>query len=243
MPAAIRVALFIGLLAMGGCATPPPADDPDSVAEFKAANDPLEPTNRVIYAVNDGLDTVLLKPLALLYKNVVPDPVQRGARNVLSNLGAPVTLGNDLLQGKPGRAGDTAMRFLINTTIGFGGVADVAKELGYPPHSADFGMTLAVWGMGAGPYLFLPVFGPSNPRDAVGMGGDYAMTPFTYFNQKGALGDALWAKTGVAALDARASVADDLDKVKAQALDPYATIRSLARQYRQKQIDEAVAAK
>jgi phospholipid-binding lipoprotein MlaA len=232
------------LLAAGlaGCATPPAADDPDAIADYNAANDPFEPTNRVIYAVNDGVDTVFIKPLALLYRNVVPDPIQRGAHNALANLASPVVLANDMLEGKPKRAGDTLMRLLINTTAGVGGLFDVADDSGYHPHDADFGMTLALWGAGSGPYIFLPVFGPSNPRDTIGMGGDYLLDPLSYLPSNGAIGDAKLAKTGLSGLDARAGVLDQLDKVKASALDPYATIRSLSRQYRQKQIDDAAAA-
>ncbi len=240
---AFRIAgalLFAATLA--GCATPPPADDPDAVADYKATNDPLEPTNRVIFAINDGVDTVFLKPFALVYRNAVPDPVQRGAHNFLANLGSPVILANDILQGKPHRAGDTVARFAINTTVGLAGVMDVAKDAGFPRHDADFGQTLALWGVGGGPYLFLPVFGPSNPRDGVGMLGDMAFDPLTYLPGTGDIGNAKLAKTGLAALDARASVLYELDKVKSTALDPYATIRSLARQYRQKQIDDAAAA-
>jgi phospholipid-binding lipoprotein MlaA len=246
MPATCRPLALAGLLlltaCLGACASKPPADDPDAVADYKANNDPLEPTNRVIYAVNDGVDSVFLKPLALLYRNVVPDPVQKGAHNALANLGSPVILANDLLQGKPKRAGDTVMRFVINTTAGIGGVMDVAADAGYKQHNADFGMTLALWGASAGPYLFLPVFGPSNPRDGIGMGVDYLLDPLTYTPSNGAIGDAKLAKLGLSALDARAGVLDDYDRVKAQALDPYATIRSLSRQYRQKQIDDAAAA-
>lgn len=247
MPATARHAIYSGLLLVAaglmGCATPPPASDPDAVADYQAANDPLEPTNRVIYAVSDGVDTVVLKPFALLYRNVVPDPVQRGAHNFLTNLNNPVILANDLLEGNPSRAGDTTMRLLINTTIGVGGIFDVADGWGYKYHTADFGMTLAVWGMGAGPYLFLPVFGPSNPRDAAGMAGDFALDPLTYTPHSDDISNAKWAKTGLSTLDARSRVLDDLEKIKAQALDPYATIRSLSRQYREGQINDALSAK
>ena len=166
------VLLLLGLLAaaVSGCATRPPASDPDAVADFEQTNDPLEPTNRVFFAINNGLDTVILKPAAQAYAYVVPDPVRNGIHNFLSNLGTPVQLGNDMLEGKPRRAGDTTMRFLINTTVGVFGIFDVAKGWGYPDHDADFGMTLASWGVPEGPFLFLPVLGPSDPRDAVGFG-------------------------------------------------------------------------
>lgn len=241
-PAFLALLLLLGG-GIAGCATPPPADDPDAVADFKATNDPLEPTNRVIYAVNDGIDTVFLKPIALLYRNVVPDPVQKGVHNALGNLGSPVILANDMLQGKPVRAGDTLVRLVVNTTAGVGGIFDVAKGMGYPRHENDFGTTLALWGAGSGPYLYLPIFGPSNPRDGIGMGVDFAFDPLTYTPSNGAIGDAKLAKLGLSAVDARASVYDDFEKIKSSALDPYATIRSASRQYRQNQINEAAAAK
>ena len=103
-----------------------------------------------------------------------------GLHNVLANIGTPVQLTNDMLEGKPRRAGDTTMRFLINTTVGVLGIFDVATKWGYPDHDADFGMTLANWGVPEGPFLFLPVLGPSDPRDAVGFGVDIALDPFTW---------------------------------------------------------------
>ena len=124
----VITAVLLGSL--GGCATPPPADDPDALADFKETNDPLEPTNRAIYAFNDGLDTVIMRPAAQAYRFLVPSPVRAGVHNVLANLGTPAQLGNDMLEGKPRRAGDTTMRFLINTTVGVLGVFDVAKDWG-----------------------------------------------------------------------------------------------------------------
>lgn len=231
--------LLLGALA--GCATPPDPSDPDAVEDYKAANDPLEPTNRVIYEVNDGLDAVILRPLALAYRNVVPAPAQQGVRNVLDNLASPVVLANDMMQGKPKRAGDTFMRMVVNTTLGVGGLFDPATGMGWPRHDADFGMTLAVWGVGEGPYLFLPVFGPSSPRDALGRGVDMAMDPFFWIG-KGRTVEALgYARTGANAVDTRARFIDDLDRMRAQALDPYATLRSLYRQNRQSTIDGVIA--
>lgn len=224
---------------LAACASPPPADDPDAVAEFKENNDPLEPTNRFFYAVNDAVDTVILRPLALGYRAVLPSPLRTGIHNALGNLGTPVTLANDLLQGNPQRAKETAVRFVINSTVGAFGLFDIASDYGYPGHPSDFGMTLAVWGMPSGAYLFLPGLGPSNPRDAAGFGVDTAADPFGWIGKGQTVQDLRLTRTGVGAMDARVAVLDDFDKVKAQALDPYATIRSLARQYRSKQIDGA----
>ena len=224
-----------GLLA--ACATPPPADDPDAVADFEQTNDPLEPTNRVFYAINNGLDTVILKPAAEAYRYVVPGPVRNGVHNVLANLNTPVQLSNDMLEGKPRRAGDTTMRFLINTTVGVLGVFDVASDWGYPSHDSDFGMTLANWGVPEGPFLFLPVLGPSDPRDAVGFGVDVLQDPFTWVGQGAAVTAAGWTRYALGALDARERVLDAIDQIKKTALDPYATFRSLYRQHRNSQIE------
>lgn len=229
------------LVALAGCATPPPATDKDAVAEFRETNDPLEPTNRTFYAINNGLDVVILRPLATAYRAALPAPVRKSVHNVLSNFGNPVTLFNDIFEAKPRRAGDTLMRLLVNTTVGVGGIFDVATDWGWPAHDNDGGMTLALWGLPDGPYLFLPVLGPSSPREATGFGVDYALSPTTWIG-RGPTVEALgYAKTGLGALDARSAVLDDLDKVTSQALDPYATIRSLYRQHRQSQIDDARA--
>jgi phospholipid-binding lipoprotein MlaA len=233
----VITAVLLGML--GGCATPPPADDPDAVADYTEAHDPLEPTNRAIYEFNDALDTVIMRPAAKAYRFVVPGPVRTGVHNVLSNLGTPVQLSNDMLQGKPRRAGDTTMRFLINTTVGVLGFFDVAKGWGYPDHDADFGMTLALWGLPEGPFLFLPVFGPSDPRDAVGLGVNAAMDPFTWVGQGVAVQALDWSRFGMNGLDQRERHLDDVDSIKKTALDPYATFRSLYRQNRNARIEDA----
>ena len=235
-----RVILFAGLLVvvLTGCATSPPADDPDAVAEFKQTNDPLEPTNRVFYAVNNGLDTVLLKPAAQAYRFVIPGAIRTGIHNVLTNLGTSVQLSNDVMQGKPRRAGDTTMRFLINSTVGLVGVFDVATGWGYPNHDTDFGLTLANWGVTDGPFLFLPVLGPSGPRDLVGFGVDILQDPFTWVGHTTALKVVNWTKLGLNTLDSRERFLDPVDQIKKTALDPYATFRSLFRQHRQGQIKE-----
>lgn len=236
-----RALLAVAVLGLSGCATKPPASDPDALADYEQTNDPLEPTNRVFYAINNGLDTVLLRPAALAYRYAVPQPVRTGIHNVLANIGSPVQLTNDVLEGKPRRAGDTTMRFLINTTVGVLGIFDVATKLGYPDHDADFGMTLALWGVPEGPFLFLPVLGPSDPRDAAGFGVDIALDPFTWIGtgpNKPGWSAFKWSRYGLNALDSRERVLDALDSIKKTALDPYATFRSLYRQHRHAQIED-----
>lgn len=240
-PSGFLALMILALIGLAGCATKPSADDPDALADYQQTNDPLEPTNRVFYAINNGLDTVILRPVALAYRYVVPGMVRTGVHNVLANIGLPVQFANDALEGKPRRAGDTTMRFLINTTAGGLGIFDVATKWGYPDHNADFGMTLALWGVPEGPFLFLPVLGPSDPRDAAGFGADIALDPFTWVgtgpNRIG------WqafkySRQGTNAVDARERVLDSLDQIKKTALDPYATFRSLYRQHRRAQIEE-----
>jgi len=227
---------LIGPLA--GCATRPPAGDAEALQDYRATNDPLEPTNRFFYRVNSGIDAVVFKPAAEGYRFLFPKPIRNGIHNLLANLSTPVVLANDMMQSKPRRAGDTFMRFLINSTVGIGGVLDVAKNWGYPRHETDFGVTLALWGADPGPFLFLPILGPTDPRDAAGFGVDIAIDPFTWIG-KGAVVTALdWSRYAVSAADARERVLEEVDNIKKTALDPYATFRSLYRQHRQTQIDE-----
>lgn len=225
------------LLGVAGCATPP--KDPTALAYYKQTNDPLEPTNRVLYVVNDAIDTVLLKPVALAYHYGTPEFFQRGTHNVLANLNTPVVLFNNMLEGHPRRAGNTLMRGLINTTIGLVGIFDVATKMGYPAQSVGFGVTLAVWGVPSGPYLYLPLLGPSSPRALVGLAGDYGLDPFTWVGRGYLADDFGYVRLGLTGIDTRAEYLGDLDKVKAQALDPYATLRSLYRQHREAQIKAA----
>ena len=224
------------LLGFGACATKP--TDPEAAADYQQANDPLEPTNRVFYQVNDTLDTYILRPVAVAYRDVVPGRARQSIHNVIANISAPVVFSNDVLQTKPHRAGTTLMRFLINSTAGIGGLFDVATDLGYPDHDNDFGITLALWGVGEGPFLFLPVLGPSDPRDATGFAADIGLDPFTYasFGGSAALG---YSRFGLGAVDTRSRLIGDVDQIKRSALDPYATFRSLYRQNRESVIDKA----
>ncbi len=235
----LRPLLLSLLLLVAACAARPPAADADAQAEFRENNDPLEPTNRFFYAINDGLDTYVLRPAAVAYRTVVPGAVRRPVHNALVNLSTPAQFANDVLQGKPRRAGNSLMRFLINSTAGGGGFFDVATDWGYPDHDADFGQTLAVWGVGEGPFLFLPVLGPSNPRDTVGFGANTVLDPLTWasFGGSKTLG---FTRLGVGAVDARERLIDPIDSIKRSALDPYATFRSL---YRQNRADEVAKAR
>jgi phospholipid-binding lipoprotein MlaA len=238
-PLPLLAAAVVLATMLAACANKPPADDSDAVAEYNQTNDPLEPTNRVFYAINDGLDTVILRPLAVAYKYVLPETVRSHTHNVLTNVSMPLSLFNDMLQARPRRAGDSLMRLVVNSTAGVGGIFDVATGWGWPDHDSDAGMTLAIWGLPGGAYLFLPVLGPSSPRDATGFAADVVMDPFTWVGQGVVVSTLGWTRYSLAAIDTRAGLLGDLDKIKAQALDPYATIRSLYQQHRQSQIDDA----
>lgn len=137
--------------------------------------DPLEGFNRAMFSFNDGLDKVVVKPAAQAYEAVVPLPGRAGMSNAFSNLGDVWVGVNNLLQGKPAAAGSDIGRFLINSTVGIFGLFDVASELGIEKHEEDFGQTLGRWGVGEGPYIVLPLFGPRTLRDAFGFAVDVAV--------------------------------------------------------------------
>ncbi len=229
-----RITLIAGLmLTFQGCATPP--TDPDALAAFNEANDPLEPMNCQIFAFNEFADAYLIRPLAEGYVAVVPTPARHSLRNFLNNLHSPVIFANDLLQAEFKRAGTTLGRMLVNSTIGVGGLFDVGGDIGLPYHDEDFGQTLAVWGVGEGPYLVLPVLGPSNPRDTVGIVADGFIDPMNMYLENTNRSYLAYVRAAIDGIDKRAQVIDVLDDIKRTSLDFYATIRSL---YRQRRIDE-----
>lgn len=198
--------------------------------------DPLEPVNRFIFAINDAIDTFLLRPIAVTYRFWTPEGVQHTVTNFVRNLDAPVVLMNDLLQGEWDRAEVTASRFFINTTAGFGGLFDVASASGYTYHEEDFGQTLGSYGVGPGIYVVLPVFGPSNARDAVGLLVDSYADPWNAWARAEDAEEYMYARGAVKGLDLRARNIDTLDEVKRDAIDYYARLRSLYTQRRAEQI-------
>lgn len=225
------------LLLPAGCATPPDPTDPEAVADFEQTNDPAEPFNRTMYSVHEAIDSAVLRPVAVAYRDVVPQPVRLGIANVLGNLRSPVILANDILQGEPRRAGDTLGRFLVNSTAGLGGIFDVARDhFGVRGHNGDWGQTMARWGVGEGPYLFVPVLGPSNPRDLAGFGLGILTDPLNWFGQGLAVDILTGSRAGMTVLDTREGLIEPLDAVQRSSLDPYATLRSAYRQRRQAEI-------
>jgi phospholipid-binding lipoprotein MlaA len=229
-----RFGIVLGLVAatvLTGCTSLP--EDPEARAEVLALNDPVEPLNRTFFEFNRGVDTVVLRPLAETYRTVLPQGGQDMVRNFLNNLKSPVVLANDLLQGEVERAGETLGRFMVNTTMGVGGLFDVAST---EHHTEDFGQTLAVWGAPEGAYLVLPLIGPSPVRDTVGLVADYYIDPVArYFNNVDR-SHLNWVRAGVRAIDTRSRNIDTLDDIERSAIDYYATIRSLYRQRRKDEI-------
>ena len=238
-----HVVAALSIAVSSGCATPPDHSDTKSYAEFRAINDPLEPLNRTVFEFNRALDAMFLRPFADFYRLLLPPPLQNGVHNFLANLRSPVILVNDLLQGEWERAGTTTQRFIINTTAGVGGLGDPASDFGLPAHNEDFGQTLAVWGLSEGPFLMLPLIGPSNPRDATGLAVDsFIIDPLGLLNSLGAEGE--WLPTfllvrfGLTAIDARAQNVEELDDLEKSSLDFYAAMRSLYRQFRTAEIHQ-----
>ena len=228
---------LLASLAMSGCADMPKM--PQDQADIDTTNDPFENVNRTIFDVNDFLDRLLLRPLAELYRAMVPPEVRDRVTNVLSNMKEPVIFANNLMQGEVTRAGVTAERFAINTTIGIGGMFDWANDWKLYQQVGDFGQTLYSWGLGSGPYLVLPLLGPSDVRDGIGMGVDSAMSPWQYLANDGG-SETYWdfqlVDTGMDGITKREQNIEGLDALRKGSLDFYAQMRSVYRQYRDKQL-------
>lgn len=196
-------------------------------------NDPLEPINRAIFSFNEFVYGLLLDPVADAYNSYVPNTLRMAISNFLDHISSPVSFVNNLLQLEIDRAMLIAGRFVVNTTAGMGGIADVAAGIGLEEHKEDFGQTLGSYGVGEGLYIVLPLLGPSNPRDAIGR---FLVDP--YFDPLGLYlsntdRDAeRYARTGVSALDQYAGLVGELRQIKKTSVDYYAAIRSLYRQRR-----------
>jgi phospholipid-binding lipoprotein MlaA len=229
-----------------------PSDDSPFVAGLAAAPadvaadttpvDPWERQNRKFFAVNEKLDARVIRPTALGYEKKTPGPLRRGIRNFLSNLSEPVVFANDVLQFRFNRAGTAATRFVTNSTVGLGGLFDVAGQSGIEHHANGFGTTLGRYHVPAGPYVYLPVVGPSTVRDLAGAGVDGLMDPFSWgrFANHFAVDG---TKTVVDGLDTRARADGDLQALTDTAADPYATLRSAYLQSRQAEIEGELGGK
>jgi phospholipid-binding lipoprotein MlaA len=229
------------LLALGACSTVP--NDHSQPADVAAVNDPFEPVNRVVFDVNDFLDRLLVRPLAELYRGLIPPPVRDRIAGIVHNMGEPVTFVNNVLQGEFTSAGITLGRLVVNSTAGVAGSFEVANDVGLLKQQGDFGQTLYTWGItNGGPYLVLPLLGPSNLRDAVGMGVDSYADPWHYVAQAG--GNAIRdrydiAYTVGAGIVKREENIEGMDALREGSLDFYAQMRSVFLQYRAKQLGAA----
>ncbi|TMH04831.1 MAG: VacJ family lipoprotein, partial [Betaproteobacteria bacterium] len=198
-------------------------------------DDPLESLNRAVFDTNTALDTALIKPIAETYRAILPQWTRDRIRSVIDNLAEPRIFVNELLQRRPDAAGVTFARFFINTIVGLAGMFDLAAERGFAKQSGDFGQTLYTWGVDDGPYLVLLLLGPSNLRDAFGLGVDVLTTPPALI----ASSHANLAVGVVDGIDLRARNIETLDEIKASALDYYAHLKSIMQQRRQIQLLEA----
>ncbi len=181
--------------------------------------DPLEPINRAVYKFNDTLDKVVMKPVATVYREVLPDVVRTGVTNFFNNLYDILTALNNLLQGKIVDAASDVGRIAVNTTIGLAGLIDLATEFGLEKHKEDFGQTLGRWGIGDGPYLQIPFFGPSSFRDALGAFVDFKVDPIYWiWRDHMATRNSMW---GLYFVNLRANLLDSTKILDEAALDPY----------------------
>ncbi len=223
LAAALLVAPGGGQALAQAPAAPPVATTP---------SDPLEPINRGLYALHTVLDKALVRPVMLVYITVLPGPLRTGLGNVVGNLGEPITFVNDVLQVRPRAASRTLTRFATNSVLGVGGVFDLAASAGYQRHYSDFGQTLGRYGVGAGPFLFIPVLGPSTLRDVSGRVVDRYADPVNMIHYNG---DEYvrYGRAVVTGLELRATFDREIQELGTTATDPYVTLRSAYLQNRQ----------
>ncbi len=210
------LAILCAGIMLAAC-TPTPEGDEGGVLQ-----DPFEPVNRTIFGFNEVVDSILLKPVAEGYVYVVPEYGRQRVSNVLTNLRMPVVFLNSVLQADPGNAFSSLWSFVLNSTLGIGGVFDFAGENStLEVHKEGFGQTLGAWGFGSGAYIVLPIIGPSSARDAVGLLVDVVTDPFNYFDE-----EIVITRTVATAIDERAKSLELVEEIYRTSFDPYATFRS-----------------
>jgi phospholipid-binding lipoprotein MlaA len=216
--------------------------DPIEQGKIDSAYDPFEALNREIFKVNKFLDDTLIKPVARAYVEHVPEDLRKGIHNFTNNVGEPVVFANDILQGNVDRAWNTTQRFAVNTTIGVVGFVDVADTWGRPHHDATLGQTFGVWGFPAGPAVQLPILGPSNLRDALGLGATSAAIPLA---APGAVGTYVsygqLGSNAVDNVDYRSKLLPNTDALEKSSQDLYASTRLIKAQLRAKFVEEGKA--
>ena len=214
-------------LCLYGCSTP----SPQSLAD----NDPFEKTNRDIFDFDVWIEHNIAQPVNDGYRAIIPGFMREGVHNLVTNLHSPIILANDVLQGDGDKAGDTFGRILINSTVGIGGLIDVAGKLGIAHHDNDFGITLGQNGIAEGSYLVLPFVGPLPPRDLLGSGVDGFFDPLAYVQFHGK-DTWMFARAGLRVLDTVDQQRDQFDSIERTSIDFYATTRNLYRQSRNARI-------
>ncbi|MGC2203711.1 MAG: VacJ family lipoprotein [Stellaceae bacterium] len=228
----LQLIVFAALL-FSGCAAP--SNKGQQIATYEEEfNDPFEDTNRKIFEFNQFVDRNAIVPAAKAYRTTLPEPVRDSLRDFLYNLREPLTFVNDALQGQFDRAGKDVARFVVNSTVGIGGVVDVMGRWGIPYHEEDLGLTLGAWGVPEGPYIVVPILGPSTPRDLGGQVAEGFGDPFNILvtGNPWTLYWIPYARGGVSGIDTRSRYIETLADIERTSLDYYATIRSLYRQRR-----------
>jgi phospholipid-binding lipoprotein MlaA len=191
-------------------------------------HDPLQGMNRAVFWLNDQLDGYVIEPAAKGWDAIAPDRVKKSLSNFFQNLRFPIVAGNNLLQGKPIQSVSDVGRFVVNTTVGVLGFFDPASDWGLEPHNEDFGQTLGYWGVPPGPYLVLPFFGPSNPRDAVGLTADSFCVVYTYFIPF----EYTFGSRAVDLINNRALFLREVRQIKLTSFDYYVAVRNAYTQRR-----------
>jgi phospholipid-binding lipoprotein MlaA len=209
--------------------------NPTAAARTLDVEDPYEGMNRTFYGIHEVIDHAILRPLALGYSHSVFTPVRKVLHNFVTELGEPMVFANDVLQLRAKRAATTFGRFVINASIGVGGLFDPATPIGLQHHENGFGTTLGRYGIKPGPYIFLPLMGPSNFRDIIGAGLDIYLDPLgrLHYHSRGAV---LAGVALVRGVDTRAEAEADLQQIESMGTDSYATLRSLYMQQREAEI-------
>lgn len=221
---------------LSGCTTTPKVVRTTTPDLNKEVSDPFEGFNRKVFGFNEGLDKHVIGPITTGYKAILPQPIRKGMSNVSKNLREPITFLNEILQADFKDASDSVGRFMVNSTVGLGGLIDVAGNARPTPPREDFGQTLATYNAPQGPYLVIPILGPSNVRDVFGRVADRALTPFTWTDFDGE--QALRLSSGVASgLQTRITSEPFLDNIRSSA-DPYVNLRGLYTQNRLNNIHE-----
>ncbi len=233
LPPRAKTLMIAGLCLslMSACTVRNP-DERDSAVPF----DPYEKNNRQVHRFNLGVDKLLFRPAAKGYTNIIPDPIEDSFNSFARNLSEPGDAANYLLQGNLKQAGVSIVRFLMNSTIGFAGLADPASEFGIPETETDFGATLASWGVGEGAYIELPFFGPSTQRDSVGVLVDFFTNPLTFAPTRPIENVGFYANA-VERLSARGRYSDTVDSILYESEDSYAVARVIYLQNRRFELE------